>query len=174
MIFTGALKAVDRHAPIKKLCRKELKLDSKPWITSVFVKLIKYRNTLFSRKKRQPNNANIKRLYNLFRNRVNNELKKSKKSYYNAYFEKCKNDIKKTWMGIKSIMNSNSSSSKISQLNINGKIFNSPAGIASQFNNFFVSVGSNMDNDIPKVPPDRMSPERFLRYPLIECLLKDS
>ena len=51
MIFTGALKAVDRHAPIKKLSRKELKLDSKPWIPPVIVKLIKYRNTLFSRKK---------------------------------------------------------------------------------------------------------------------------
>ena len=42
--------------------------------------MIKIKNKLFSRKKRQPNNENVKRLYNLFRNRVvNKELVKSKK-----------------------------------------------------------------------------------------------
>ena len=46
-------------------------------------------------KKRQPNDENIKILYNNFRNRVNSELKKTKKNYYKDYFENCKNDIKK-------------------------------------------------------------------------------
>ena len=73
---------VDRHAPIKDLTHKEVKLANKPWITPAISKMIKIRNNTFARKKRQPNNMNIKRLYNLFRNRVSQEFKGSKKSYY--------------------------------------------------------------------------------------------
>ena len=57
---------VDRHAPIKQLTRKEVKLANKHWITPEISKMIKIRNKTFARK--QPNNVNIKRLYNLFRN----------------------------------------------------------------------------------------------------------
>ena len=50
---------VDRHAPIKELTPKEIKLKSKPWITPNINKVI--------RKKRQPNR----------------EIKKSKKNHFN-------------------------------------------------------------------------------------------
>ena len=66
---------IDRHAPLKKLTPKETKLKHKPWISSNINKMIKIKNKLFHRKKRQPNNLEIKRLYNLFRNRVNREQK---------------------------------------------------------------------------------------------------
>ena len=91
---------VDRHAPIKKLSLKEIKLKNKPWISTEISKLIKVRNKIFARKKRQSNNTNNKRLYNLFRNRVNREIKKSKKKYYSEFFEINKMNIKKIWSGI--------------------------------------------------------------------------
>ena len=53
---------VDRHAPIKQLKPKEVKLANKPWITPEISKMIKIRNKTFARKKRQPNNVNIKRI----------------------------------------------------------------------------------------------------------------
>ena len=155
---------VDRHAPLKKLTKKELKLKSKPWITPFIVRLITQRNKIFERKKRQPNNNNIKRLYNLFRNRVNRELKKSKKKYYTDYFEEHKNDIKKTWKGIKSIINTkNSNTSKISQLNIDGKIIDNPKDIALGLNNFFVNVGPNTEKNVPVIPNDKIKPDKYLR-----------
>ena len=70
----------DRHAPVKKLNAKQVKLKSKPWINPDLTKMIRIKNSLFARKKRQPLNKNIKLLYNKFRNRVNRELTKSKKS----------------------------------------------------------------------------------------------
>ena len=78
--------SVSRHAPLKNLSPKE--------ITDI-LKMIRIRNKIFTRKKRQPNNMNCKRLYNLFRNRVNRELKKSKKRYYEDYFTGHVNNIKK-------------------------------------------------------------------------------
>ena len=55
--------------------------------------------------KRQPSNENVKLLYNIFRNLVNRDLKKSKKSYYASYFVEHCNNIKKIWDGIRSIVN---------------------------------------------------------------------
>ena len=62
---------VDRHVPLKKLSKKDIKLKSKPWITRAIMKMINERSKLFKRKKRQPMHENVKILYNLFRNKVN-------------------------------------------------------------------------------------------------------
>ena len=78
--------AVERHAPMKKLKRKDIKMKQKPWITNELKKMIKIKNKYHNRRKRQPNNENVKKIYNLFRNRVNRELDKAKKRYYASYF----------------------------------------------------------------------------------------
>ena len=81
--------------------------------------MIKIRNNLFACKERQHNNANITKLYNLFRNRINREIKQS--IYYNNYFNKYSSDMKKIWKGIRSIVNiKQSTAPQITQLNING------------------------------------------------------
>ena len=56
---------------------------------------LKIRNKRFAGEIRQPENENCKRLYNLLRNRVNRELKKSKKKCYADYFIEHVNNIKK-------------------------------------------------------------------------------
>ena len=61
----------------------------------MILKLIKLRIKVFAKKKRQPNNENHKRLYNLLRNRVNREIKKDKKQYYAEYFANNVNNAKK-------------------------------------------------------------------------------
>ena len=153
---------VDRHAPIKKLSPKEIKLKNKPWISTEISKLIKIRNKIFGRKKRQPNNTNNKRLYNLFRNRVNREIKKSKKKYYSEFFEINKMNIKKIWSGIREIVNiRNNISPKITQLNRNGKIIDNPNDVADQLNNFFVNVGPLTESSIPR--SENISPLKFLK-----------
>ena len=104
--------------------------------------MVKIRNKLFARKKRQPNNANITKPYNLFRNRINREIKQSKKIYYNNYFNKYSSDMKKMWKGIRSIVNiKQSTAPQITQLNINGKLVNDPVDIAEKVNDFFVNIG---------------------------------
>ena len=79
---------------------------------------------------------NCKRFYNLFRNRVNRELKKSKKRYYVDYFTEHVNNIKKTRDGIKNIVNPKKTSKRTTQLNIGGKIIDSNNEIATNFKFF--------------------------------------
>ena len=150
--------AVNRHAPLKKLSPKEIKVKSKPWLSAEILKMIKIRNKVFNRKKRQPTNAHCKRLYNLLRNRIYRDLKKSKKQYYEQYFTEHVNNIKKTWDGIKNIVNIKKTPIEL-QLNVGGKIIDDDKEIATNLNNFFVNVGPNTEETIPKVP--NISPSNF-------------
>ena len=125
-------------------------------------KMIKMKNKLFKRKKRQPSNENVKQLYSMFRNRVNRELKKSKKSYFSSYFQEHNNNIKKTWEGIRKIVNTkNTLNYGISQLNIKGKTIVEPKEIANGVNDFFVNVGPETEKNVPKAI--NISPEKFLK-----------
>ena len=124
--------------------------------------MIRIKNKLFARKKRQPSNDKVKQLYNIFRNRVNRELKKSKKAYFTAYFNEHNNNIKKTWQGIRSIVNTkNTLNHSISQLNVNDMIIDNPKDIANSANDYFVNVGNDIEKNVPKV--NHISPEKFLK-----------
>ena len=106
------------------------------------------------------NSTNNKRLYNLFRNRVNCETKKSKKKYYSEFFKINKMNIKKIWSGIREIINiRNNISPKITQLNINGKIIDNPNDVTNQLNNFFANVGPLTESSIPR--SENISPLKF-------------
>ena len=69
--------------------------------------MISIRDRLFARKKRQPENEHVREVYNRVRNRVSRELGKSKKQHYESYFEEMNTNIKKTWEGIRKIVNVN-------------------------------------------------------------------
>ena len=109
------------------------------------MKRIKHRNKLFAQRKGNPNDVNIKRIYVLFLNAINRDIKAVKKSYWSFYFDESKNDMKKTWKkGIRQLVNiKNPSNSNITQINLNGTNTTDPKQIANAFNNFFVNVGPN-------------------------------
>ena len=84
-----------------------------------------------------------------------------KKYYFANYFKDCSNNVKKTWQGIRAIINiKNPTAPKIAQLNIKGRIFDNPIDIAEKVNDFFVTVDPNTQKEIPEVP--RISPSKFL------------
>ena len=153
--------AVNRHAPMKKMSMKEIKNNSKPWLTSDIQKLIKKRDRFFAKKKSQPDNINLKKKYNELRNKVQRDIKKSKKQYYADYFSENINNIKKTWEGIRKIVNIKKSGTSTTQLKIGGKIVDNEEEIATNFNDFFVNVGPSTDESIPVAPG--MSANRFLK-----------
>ena len=115
-----------------------------PWINKNIIKMISHR------KKDDPTNHHLKRAYKLFRNRITREIKKSKKKYYKEYFENNISNMKKTWQGIKEIINMNNKSGpQINQLNYKGKLVDNNKDIANNFNDFFTNIGPLLDNEIP-------------------------
>ena len=122
---------------------------SKP-INNSIPKMIKHRDRLFQEKKDDPSNFYIKGTYKLFRNRITGEIKKAKKEYFKQFFEDNLNNMKKTWQGIKTLINlNNNSSNHINQLYHQGKYINTNLGMANTLNKFFTNIGSELDNEIP-------------------------
>ena len=68
-------------------------------------------------------------------------MKRIKMNYYNHYFKTNWDNIKNTWIGIKSILNINNTHSNITKILVsNGTTTTQPIEIANIFNNFFTSI----------------------------------
>ena len=71
-------------------------------------------------------------------------IRKAKLDYYNNLFAKFKNDIKKTWDTIKSVLNKKKNKKCIPEcLIIDGNEIKDKITIAEKFNDFFINVGPN-------------------------------
>ena len=131
--------------------KKQQKKMTNPWITNEIVNMITHRERLLHRKKQDPTNQHLETSYKLFRNRITREIKKAKKKYYKEFFDNNISNMKKTWQGIKQIINmNNKSGSQITQLNYDGKHIDTNIGMANSFNDFFTNIGPILDNEIPK------------------------
>ena len=75
----------NKHTPMKKRSRKEMKLKDKPWINSKILKMMRIRDRILQDLKKKQTDDDIK-LYMKFRNRVSNELKESKARYFHNHF----------------------------------------------------------------------------------------
>ena len=92
-------KLVNKHAPIKAVSKRKAKQLSKPWISRGLRKSIKIKNDLY-------HSADTAK-YKLYRNKILSLSRLSKKLYYQAYFSRNLNNMKKTWESINTLINHN-------------------------------------------------------------------
>jgi hypothetical protein len=132
--------------------KKELKLEAKPWITPGILTSIKRRDTLLKKFIACPEGDRKNLLhsqYKILRNRIVALLKLSKKNHYQEYFTKNSADIKKTWKGIKSVINIKAASESLpSSMIINNNSESDPNKIAEGFNSFFSSIAEKLQGNI--------------------------
>ena len=140
----------NKHAPIKRWSRKEVKLKDKPWINDRIQKMMRIRDKILQKMKKQLTPDNLK-LYKKFRNRVSNELKESKERYVHNYFSANSQNMKKLWSGIKTIM-SHKSSTSFSINKIKGKVKSDPSKMSNISNDFYVKVADGITKTIPLTP----------------------
>ena len=84
------------------------------------------------------------------RNLITTLLRRSKGDYYKSYFEENKSNCKKTWEGIREIIN-DSKKAKINpgQIIYKNKEYSDKEGISESFNDFFVNIGNMVEEKIP-------------------------
>ena len=152
---------VKTHAPLRKLTKRDIKFRNKPWINGKIKKMMRIRDRILKKLKKNSNQALID-LYKKFRNRVSVSLNESKASYFYNYFQKNSNNMKQLWSGIKSVIDVRKSSNVniISKLkDSNGNVTSDPVVIANIFNKFFVNVSHDVTKNIPR---SNKSPVDFL------------
>ena len=155
--FDGFLKDLDtltkQNAPIVRRSRKAMKLKDKPWINHRIQQMMRIRDKILQKMKKQQTPDNLK-LYKKFRNRVSNELKESKERYFHNYFSVNSQNMKKLWSGIKTIISHKSSTSSLIN-KIKGKdgsVKSDPSKMSNIFNDFYVNVADGITKTIPLTP----------------------
>ena len=78
-------------------------------------------------------------------------IRQSKRDYYTTFFEENKSDTKKTWEGIRQIVNISKKNRVVPvQLKYKNEIKTDKIDIAQSFNEFFVGIGNMVESKIPK------------------------
>ena len=148
-------KLLDEMAPMKKLTKKEMSLKHKPWISLGILTSMKTRDKLLKDFLNETNITKKNELlikYKKYRNTIVSLIRKNKKKYYFDYFTEHNSNIKKTWKGIRELININKRKSvSIKLLNENNNKITDTKEIANTFNTFYANMGSNIEKKIPKV-----------------------
>ena len=87
-------------------------------------------------------------------------------------FLKCKNNMKSTWNLINNILSKNRQKSSIKKIIVNNVIYSKEADVAKVFNDFFCSVGPQIEASIPQSFTDPLehvvnsNPNSFFLHPV--------
>ena len=151
--FSDLTEVVNKNAPIIQCTKKEIKLRNKPWINKRIQKMMRLRDHIHRRLRKHKSDDTLK-LYKEFRNRVTDELKKSKINYFQRYFSSNSHNMKKLWSGIKLIINhKGSASASITKIkDIKGHTTQDTVEIANILNSFFVNIADNITKTLPRNP----------------------
>ena len=145
---------LDKHMPWRKLNKKEIRLQTKPWITSGILNSIKRRDKLL-RKSIEAKDAIRKEAlrteYKTLRNRITYTISMSKKNHFHQFFAENCDNIRKTWTGIKSVINIRTiTKNQPTSMLIDKNLKTNPADIAEGFNAYFSSIAEKL---LPKQTP---------------------
>ena len=148
-IFHSKLMSIhDKCFP--KVRIKKRHSNRKPWLTEALRNSIKVKNKLYHISKRIPC-VRTEKSYKAYKNVLHSALKRAEKNYYRDILLANKNNMRKSWSIMKSVIGKHKQSSiqKIFKLNDNTTTDNKKI-ISDKFNDFFINVGPNLAKAIPK------------------------
>ena len=135
----------------------------KPWISPALLCSINKKNSLYRKLLKKHSKENIEN-FRKFRNILTRLLREAKRMYYENTFEKNKNDSRKTWNTLNEIINKRKKTNDM-PLSFTDSCGRTVSGheIAQGFNEYFSTIGSELEKSIPS--PDS-SPLSFLNRPV--------
>ncbi|MEO2220739.1 MAG: reverse transcriptase family protein, partial [Nitrosopumilus sp.] len=143
---------LDKYAPLKKVTKKDFKNQLKPWITQGIYNSMKRRDKLlrkFIKAKDIATKNDLHQNYKTLRNQIVSLIRTSKKLHFQKYFTENSNNIRKTWKGIKNIINiRNTTHGQPISMRIGNEISTDPCKLANGFNDYFSSIAKNLQDKI--------------------------
>ena len=122
-----------------------------PWITKGLLVSMRVRDKLYKQIKDKLVTNDIVVFYKRYCNMIVNLLRISKNKYYTSFFQENQGSIKRTWDGIRSLINiSKKKCVTPSKVFYNNQEMSSDYEIANSFNHFFTNIGSSIEAKISK------------------------
>ena len=120
-----------------------------PWLTEKLRNQIKDKNVMHTLVILNPGDQQLRSKYKQQRNELTSNLRNSELNYHSDELELNKSDLYKTWGTMKKIIGKDTICSKKKiQFQIKGKSTTDNREIANSFNDFFVSIGPKLANNI--------------------------
>lgn len=136
---------------IKYITKKQY---MKPWITPNIHHLISLKSKYFHLLKLGLVTTTEN---NRFKNRIKSVIQKAKREYFNNYFIRNKNNLKKTWDMLKNITSNHKSRNLVKNIIKNGILLSNDFDIAEAFNEYFTQIASNLESNLPLSPVDPLN-----------------
>ena len=151
----------------KRERRKNERLLPKQWILPWLEDACARKNRLYHTYVKNPTVKN-KAKYNKMRNFVNKHTKIAKDKYHKNYFEQYKENSKKQWQMINSLLNrKNKKSGPIKLQDGEGTSISNPNLVAEKFNDYFANIASNLkSNNEENVQYNRNEFQNFMPSPV--------
>jgi hypothetical protein len=121
--------------------------NRKPWLTEGLKKSIKIKNKLYLKQLRNHTEENVT-IYKRYKHSLSKLISSCERMHYNELLQQNKNNMRKTWLIIKEIINKNKQSSPPNKFKFGDRIENNPSVIADKFNHFFRNVGTDLARQI--------------------------
>ena len=148
--FTKMDELMDKHLPLRKLTKKELKKRHKPWITDEILEMINRKDIIFKKyikSKMETRKQELHNEYKQLKNSITELTRRKEKEHYDNYFTENKKNLQMVWKGIKEIINIKSKSYSQPTCIIEKdtkKTLTEPKQIANSFNNYFTSIADEI------------------------------
>ena len=159
---------MNKNAPLRKLTRREISAGYKPWFNKIFMDRINERKHLYFLIQKR-NKKDLTNRYQILKRNLEFDLKKAKKDYYDAEFQKHKNDMKQTWKLINNVINKRKNKvTIIKKIKCeNGDYVTDQEQICNILNSHFVKNGPTLAR---KIPDTKISETKFLKHPILSSL----
>jgi len=155
------LNIINKHIPHKKVKFNKYKHKKNEWITIGILKSIKHRDNLLKDMKSCNVSSNqyvvAQKTYKDYKSILQKVIRKSKELYYQEYFTKNKDNMSKTWRKIKDLTSKKTSDKINPHFIINGSIKTDEKEIADNFNNYFLSIATNVVHNSGNLPASSFS-----------------
>ena len=125
------------HAPIKRLSRKQRKLKNKPWITKGILTSIRHKNKMHKSHYILGDQV-TKSEYKKYSNKLTKIKTMAKKKHFAEELEKNKNNPKKTWEILRSLLSRKQGKIFPGSVDVNGNKITDKDAISNSFNHFFL------------------------------------
>lgn len=138
----------DEHCPVKELLKKS-KRNKSPWLTKGIINACKKKNNLYKLFiKSKTVEAELR--YKRYRNKLTDIIRSSKQLYYRQLLYENKNNIKRTWDTLNSLIKNGCSKSMYPEYFIDkNNEHHNKTEIVNSFNNYFVNIGPQLAAEIP-------------------------
>lgn len=170
--FSKFLSLISTHLmkfTFKTKCKKIIAFSHNPWLSQQLLTVMRKRDNLYRKTKKQPFNKNLSARYKIFCNALNYKLKTAKRLYFEERIQHA-SSTKKKWEIVNSFLNRNSRQDEVRRIIIDGVEYDSPSEVAEAFSNFFFPDNTNSPTE--SINTSRL-PHSFFLFPTIPDEITD-